>query len=276
MNKLTIDKQKAVISALFEGASINSTVRMTGVAKTTILRLVQRLGDACADYHNEHVRGLKPERIQTDEIWAFIGAKAKNVRPEREIEGWGDTWTWTGITDQKLIIAYRVGQRTQADADEFMLDLAGRITNRVQLTTDGHTTYLNAVENAFGTDVDYAQLVKSYGSGSASKPSSEAKYSPPKINGAKKNPVFGLPAREHISTSHVERHNLTIRMGMRRFTRLTNAHSKKVGYHVAAVAMFFMFYNYCRVHSTLGATPAMASGLTDHVWTLEELLRLAD
>ena len=276
MNRLSIDKQKVVVSALFEGSSINSTVRMTGVAKTTILRLVQRLGNACADFHDDHVRALKPARVQTDEIWAFIGAKAKNVREEREIEGWGDTWTWTAITDQKLIIAYRVGQRTQVDADEFMLDLAGRITNRVQLTSDGHSTYLNAVENAFGSDVDYAQLVKSYGSSSTSKPSSEAKYSPPRINGARKMPIIGLPERKHINTSHVERHNLTIRMGMRRFTRLTNAHSKKVAYHVASVAMFFMFYNYCRVHSTLKTTPAVASGLTDHGWTLEELLGIMD
>ena len=276
MNKLSIDKQKAVVSALFEGASINSTVRMTGVAKTTILRLVQRLGNACADYHDEHVRALKPERIQTDEIWAFIGAKSKNVRDERAVEGWGDSWTWTAITDKKLIIAYRIGLRTQLDADEFMLDLAGRITSRAQLTSDGHTTYLNAVENAFGYDVDYAQIVKSYGQPSEKQRSAEAKYSPPRINGAKKRPMIGLPTREHITTSHVERHNLTIRMGMRRFTRLTNAHSKKIAYHVASVAMLFMFYNYCRVHSTIGTTPAIASGLTDHVWTLEELLEIAD
>ena len=157
-----------------------------------------------------------------------------------------------------------------------MLDLAGRITSRVQLTSDGHTTYLNAVENAFGYDVDYAQIVNSYGQPGEKRRSAEAKYSPPRINGAKKRPMIGLPAREHITTLHVEWHNLTIRMGMRRFTRLTNAHSKKIAYHVASVAMFFMFYNYCRVHSTIGTTPAIASGLTDHVWTLEELLGIAD
>ena len=240
MNELGVNKQVAVVSAIYEGASLSSTFRMTKVAKTTILRLVRRLGDVCADYHDEHVRGLKPERIQTDEIWAFIGAKAKNVRPEREIEGWGDSWTWTAITDKKLIAAYRVGLRNQDDADDFMHDLAGRITSRVQLTSDGHTTYLNAVERAFGPFVDYAQLVKSYGKGGEER-SAEAKYSPPRINGARKAPIIGLPAREHISTSHVERHNLTIRMGMRRFTRLTNAHSKKMEYHVASVAMFFMF-----------------------------------
>lgn len=276
MNRLTTDKQKAVMAAIFEGASVNSTVRMTGVAKTTILRLVQRLGAACVEYHDQHVRGLQPEQVETDEIWAFIGAKAKNVRDERAAEGWGDAWTWTAITDRKLIIAYHVGRRTQFDADEFMLDLAGRVTNRVQLTSDGHKTYLPAVENAFGFEVDYAQLQKSYGSSSTSKPSSEAKYSPPKINGSKKKTLIGLPDKRHISTSHVERHNLTIRMQMRRFTRLTNGHSKKFSYHVASVSMFFMFYNFCRMHSSLGMTPAQASGLTDHRWTLEELIGIMD
>lgn len=275
MNRLSTEKQTAVAKAIFEGAGINSTVRMTGVAKTTILRLIQKLGSACMDYHDEFVRGLKPEQVQTDEIWAFVGAKAKNVTPEKEIEGWGDTWTWTAITDKKLIIAYRVGQRTQDDADAFMLDLAGRINNRGQLTSDGHTTYLNAVENAFGPHVDYVQLVKTYGKGKEAN-TAEAKYSPPRINGSRKAPMIGLPAKEHISTSHIERHNLTIRMGMRRFTRLTNAHSKKVTYHMAAVSMFFMWFNFCRVHATIKTTPAVASGLADHVWSVEELLGLAD
>lgn len=272
MNKLSREKRKAVVSALVEGSSINSTVRMTGVSKTAILRLIRALGTACADYHDTHVRGLKPEQIQTDEIWSFVGAKAKNVRPEREIEGWGSVWTWTGITERKLIIAYRVGLRNQEDANEFMLDLAGRITNRTQLTSDGHTTYLNAVENAFGPEVDYAQLVKTYGKGNEQ--SAEAKYSPPKINGAKKTAVIGLPVRQFISTSHIERSNLTIRMGMRRFTRLTNAHSKKIDYHANAVALFFMYYNYCRVHSTIETSPAVKSRIADHVWSLEELIAL--
>lgn len=274
MNNLNVEKQKAVIAALVEGTSINSTVRMTGVSKPTILKLLRDLGDVCAAYHDKHVRRLKPAQVQTDEIWSFCYAKQKNVPAEMQGEyGYGDVWTWTAITDQKLIAAYRVGLRTQEDADAFMLDLAGRITNRTQLTSDGHTTYLNAVENAFGSEVDYAQLVKTYGSkGEAN--SSEAKYSPPKINGAKKTPMIGLPARQHISTSHVERHNMTIRMSMRRFTRLTNAHSKKIEYHEHSIAVFFMFYNYCRVHSTIGTTPAVASGLADHVWSLDELLGL--
>jgi len=270
-----VDKQKAVVTALVEGSSINSTVRMTGVSKPTILKLIRDLGGACARYHDQYVRGLKPATVQVDEIWAFCYAKQKNVPADMQGEyGYGDVWTWTGITDQKLIIGYHVGLRGQADADMFMQDLAGRITNRTQLTSDGHTTYLNAVESAFGDEVHYAQLVKTYGGKPGDERSSEGKYSPPKINGAKKTPMIGLPTRQLISTSHVERSNLTIRMGMRRFTRLTNAHSKKIMYQESSVAMYFMFYNYCRVHSSIGTTPAVASGLADHVWSLEELLGL--
>lgn len=273
MNKLHVEKQKAVIKALVEGMSINATVRLTGVSKPTILKLIRELGAACADHHNRHVRGLKPERVQTDEVWSFNYCKQKHVMTAKAPpEGAGDVWTWTAITDQKLIAAYRVGLRTQYDADDFMLDLAGRILNRTQLTSDGHTTYLDAVENAFGAEVDYAQLVKSFGPGTGN--SAEAKYSPPKINGAKKHKLIGFPATQHISTSHVERHNLTIRMSMRRFTRLTNAHSKKIEYHVCSVALFFAFYNFCRVHGTLGTSPAVASGLADHIWTVEELIGL--
>jgi len=232
------------------------------------------LGSVCAAYHDSHVRGLKPERVQTDEIWSFCYAKQKNVPATMQgVYGVGDVWTWTAITDQRLIIAYRVGLRNQEDADAFMLDLAGRITNRTQLTSDGHTTYLSAVENAFGPDVDYAQLVKLYGP-EAGGDGPERKYSPGKCNGANKRPQIGLPDRDYISTSHVERSNLTIRMSMRRFTRLTNAHSKKIENHECAIALFFTFYNYCRVHSTIGTTPAVASGLADHVWTLYELIGL--
>ncbi len=275
MNQLKAEKRKAVVAQLVEGVSVNATARLTGVSKPTILKLTRDLGAVCAAFHDQHVRGLKPATIQTDEIWAFVGAKAKNVRPEREAEGWGDVWTWTAITDQKLIAAYRVGLRTQQDANEFMLDLAGRVNNRTQLTSDGHPTYLDAVTNAFGFEVDYAQLVKTYGNPNAER-TSEAKYSPPKINGAKKVGVIGLPDRDKISTSHVERHNLTIRMSMRRFTRLTNAHSKKWENHEASIQMFAVWYNYCRVHSTLGTSPAVASGLADHVWTLDELIGLLD
>lgn len=274
MNRISDSKRKAFISALVEGASINSTVRMTGVSKPAILRVIRSLGAACAEHHDKHVRGLKPATIQTDELWAFCYAKQKNVLEQMQgVYGYGDVWTWTAITDQKLIIAYRVGLRTQGDANEFMLDLAGRVNNRTQLTSDGHSSYLDAVSNAFGFEVDYAQLVKTYGGTSADR-NSEAKYSPPKINGSKKVPVIGLPDREHISTSHVERHNLTIRMSIRRFTRLTNAHSKKIENHECSIALFMSYYNYCRVHSTLGTSPAVASGLADHVWTLDELIGL--
>lgn len=276
MKKLSTEKQKAVVRALVEGMSINGTVRATGVAKTTILRLIQELGEACMVYHDKHVRGLKPERIETDEIWSFCYAKKKNLPPELDGEfGYGDVWTWTAITDQKLIIAYRVGLRGQYDANQFMLDLAGRITNRTQLTSDGHTCYVEAVENAFGFDVDYAQLVKSYGPNTMDKQNpSEAKYSPPRINGAKKTPVIGLPDRRHISTSHVESNNMTIRMGLRRYTRLTNAHSKKISYHIWTVALFFMYRNYCHKHWALGTSAAVASGLADKIWTLDDLVSL--
>ena len=278
MNQLGTDKRVRVVAALVEGMSIRATVRITGVSKPTILKLLRDLGTACAAYHDEHVRELKPERVQTDEIWAFNYCKEKNVADAKAPPvAAGDVWTWTALdSDSKLLIAYHVGLRTQEDANTLMLDLAGRILSRVQLTTDGHFTYPNAVENAFGlSDVDYAQLVKLYGPETKGK-GAERKYSPGKCNGAKKVPQIGLPSRQHISTSHVERHNLTIRMQMRRFTRLTNGHSKKFENHACSIAMFFMFYNYCRMHSTIKTSPAVASGLADHVWSVEELLGLLD
>ena len=276
MNQLGINKRKAVVAALVEGSSINSTVRMTSVSKPTILKLLRDLGSACAAYHDEHVRALKPKRVQADEIWSFNYCKQKNVSTAKAApEGAGDVWTWTALdADSKLIIGYRVGLRGQADANEFMLDLAGRIVTRVQLTSDGHASYLRAVEEAFGlADVDFAQLIKLFGPETKGE-GAERKYSPGKCNGTKKIPQIGLPDREHVSTSFVERHNLTIRMQMRRFTRLTNAHSKKIENHWCAVAMFFMFYNYCRVHSTIKTSPAVASELTEHVWTIEEMIGL--
>ncbi len=277
MNQLSKERRVAVVAALVEGASINSTVRMTGVSKPTILKLLRDLGAACTAYHDEHVRGLKPRRVQADEIWSFNYCKAKNVpKAKNPPPGAGDCWLWTALdSDSKLMLAYRVGLRTQQDANEFMLDLAGRVLSRVQLTSDGLTAYLDAVENAFGFEVDFAQLVKVYGPETAGR-GAERKYSPGKVNGSRKIKQIGLPATESISTSHVERSNLTIRMGMRRYTRLTNAHSKKLENHAHAVAVFFQFYNYCRVHSTVKTSPAVASGLTDHVWTLNELVGLLD
>jgi IS1 family transposase len=237
----------------------------------TVARLLVDLGCACAAYHNRYVRNLKVRRLQADEIWCFVGAKAKNVSAEKKLEGWGDIWTWVGIdADTKLVVSYLVGGRDGGWAKEFMEDCASRIKNRVQITTDGHRAYLDAVENAFGADIDYAQLQKVYGAPS----DNETRYSPAVCIGCDMKTVSGNPDPKHVSTSFVERQNLTMRMQMRRFTRLTNAHSKKVDNHRHMVALHYMYYNFCRIHQTLKVTPAMESGLTDHVWSLEEMLAL--
>jgi IS1 family transposase len=272
MNCLDSEIRARVVSWLVEGCSIRATVRMTGVAKNTIVKLLNDLGCACAVYHNQFVRGLKARRLQCDEIWSFIGAKAKNVRAEKKQERWGDIWTWVGIdADTKLVVSYLVGGRDAGWATEFMEDCAGRISNRVQITTDGHRAYLEAVENAFGADIDYAMLQKIYGA-----PSDEEtrRYSPAKCIGCDMKVVSGDPDPKHVSTSYVERQNLTMRMQMRRFTRLTNAHSKKTDNHRHMVALHYMHYNFCRVHQTLRVTPAQEAGLSDHVWNVEELIAL--
>ena len=272
MNRLYTQTQARVISCLIEGCSIRATVRMTGAAKNTIVKLLADIGCACAGYHNRTVRNLKVRRLQADEIWSFVGAKAKNTRLEKKQEGWGDVWTWVGIdADTKLVVSYLVGGRDGGWASDFMEDCAKRISNRVQITTDGHKAYLEAVENAFGCDIDYAQLQKIYGA-----PSDEEtrRYSPAKCIGCDMKVVSGDPDPKHVSTSYVERQNLTMRMHMRRFTRLTNGFSKKVDNHRHSVALHYMFYNFCRVHQTLRCTPAMEAGLTDHVWSLEELCAL--
>ena len=269
-----MDKRKAVVAALVEGASINATVRMTGVSKPTILKLIRDLGAACAKHHDETVRGLKPDRIQCDEIWSFVYCKQKQVAHAKAAPaGAGDAWTWTAIDpDTKLMITYLVGLRTQGDAAAFMLDLAGRVTNVVQLTTDGFAAYPEAVREAFGDFINYAQLIKIY---KATRPE-HARYSPAECIGTRIEYVEGGPDPAHVSTSHVERANLTIRTQVRRFTRLTNGHSKKLENHGHAIAMFFAFYNFCRPHQSLGkaTTPAMVAGIADHVWTTEELLGL--
>jgi IS1 family transposase len=271
MNRLTREQQAKVVRALVEGNSIRATVRMTGVAKNTVVKLLLDLADACAAYHDRTVGNLTVRRLQCDEIWNFVGAKAKNASPEKKAEGWGDTWTWTALDAQtKLCVSYLVGGRDLGWAKEFMQDCASRIKNRVQITTDGHRAYLEAVEDAFGADIDYAQLQKIYGA-----PSENAtRYSPAKCIGCEMKTVSGNPDPKHVSTSFVERQNLSMRMSIRRFTRLTNAFSKKVENHAAAVALWFAYYNFCRVHQTLRVTPAMEAGLTDHVWTIEELLSL--
>ena len=272
MNRLATDKRIQVIAALVEGTSINATCRITGVAKHTILKLLKNMGCACAAYHEANVRNLRVRRIQCDEIWEFVGAKAKNVSPEKKAEGWGDVWTWTAIdADTKLIVSYTLGDRGAETAKAFMEDLASRIINRMQLTTDGHRVYVDAVENAFGSEIDYAMLVKIYG---ASNDNPESRYSPATCIGCRTGVLAGSPDPKHISTSFVERQNLSMRMGMRRFTRLTNGFSKKLENHGHMVALYFMHYNFCRIHKTLRVTPAMEAGLTDHVWSLEEMLGL--
>jgi IS1 family transposase len=271
MNCLTIQDRTRVVAALVEGNSIRSTSRMTGVARNTITTLLLDLAEVCAGYHDRHVRNLKVRRLQCDEIWNFVGAKAKNATPEKKAEGWGDTWTWTALdADTKLCVSYLVGGRDFSWANEFMHDCASRIKNRVQITTDGHRAYLEAVESAFGADIDYAQLQKIYGAPNEN----ETRYSPARCIGCDMKVVSGNPDPKHVSTSFVERQNLSMRMSIRRFTRLTNAFSKKVENHAAAVALWFMYYNFCRVHQTLRVTPAMEAGLSGHVWGLEELIEL--
>jgi IS1 family transposase len=271
MKRLTMEQKTRVVAALVEGNSVRSTVRLTGVAKNTVLKLVLDLADACAAYHNRHVRGLKVRRLQCDEIWQFVGSKAKNTSPEKKATGWGDVWTWTALdADTKLCVSYLVGGRDLGWAKEFMGDCASRIKNRVQITTDGHKAYLEAVENAFGADIDYAQLQKIYGAATEN----HARYSPAKCIGCDMKVVSGDPDPKHVSTSFVERQNLSMRMSIRRFTRLTNAFSKKIENHAAAVAIWFMYYNFCRVHTTLRVTPAMESGISNHVWSISEMCSL--
>lgn len=271
MNRLPVEKRVAVVSALVEGNSLRATARMTGVARMTIEKLVRDLGAACMAYHDANVRGLKSKRIQADEIWSFVGAKQRNV-PEDKKAIWGDVWTWTCIdSDSKLIISYLVGQRTQSDAYEFMRDVAGRLTQRVQLSTDGLPQYLNAVDYAFATEVDYGQIVKIFGN-----LGNRGRYSPGLFISAQRATIVGKPDPAYISTSHVERNNLTMRMSMRRFTRLTNGFSKKIEMHALTVALHFMHYNFCRIHGSLRVTPAMESGLSRHVWSIEELIALLE
>jgi IS1 family transposase len=275
MNKLNKEKRKQVVSALVEGASINSTVRMTGVSKPTILKLLADLGMACAKYQDENVRNLKSKRVQMDEIWSFCFAKEKNLPPKlRGKFGFGSVWTWTAIdADSKLMVSWLVGDRSADTATIFVKDLAARLTNRIQLTSDGHKPYLVAVADAFdGVPVDYAMLVKIYNEPPGE--GSEKRYSPGVCCGARKDDIRGNPDPKHISTSYAERMNLQIRMGMRRFTRLTNAHSKKIENHQHALALYFMFYNFARIHSTLRVTPAMEAGIADHVWGIEEIVGL--
>src|SRR6185437_6516220 len=243
-------------------------------AKHTVLKLLREIGPACGKYHDEHVRNIKASKIQVDEIWSFCYAKEKNVPVEKRGQfGYGDVWTWTAIdADSKLIVSYHIGGRSAAYGYDFMCDVSDRLANRVQLTSDGHGAYLAAVKDVFGNQIDYAQLIKIYGPDRTT--GAARRYSPPVCIGAESKTVSGNPDPKHISTSYCERQNLTMRMGMRRFTRLTNGFSKKIENHIHNVSLHFMHYNFCRVHQTLRVTPAMEAGLADHVWGIDELVAL--
>jgi|SRR5690242_7754145 len=269
MNRLSRQKQGQIISALIEGNSIRATSRMFGVSKDTVLKLQVEAGYHSADYQDKTFRGLTCKRIQCDEVWAFCYAKTKNVPSHKQGKfGYGDVWTWTAIdADTKLIPSFTVGNRDAVSARILIDDLAQRLKNRIQLTTDGLSVYVQAVEDSFGADIDYAMLIKTYESSQE-----ETRYSPAVCTSCQPKAITGRPDPKHISTSFVERSNLSMRMGIRRFTRLTNGFSKKVENHAAAVGLYLMHYNFCRIHKTLRVTPAMEAGLTDHIWSIEEML----
>ncbi|MBA2633834.1 MAG: DDE-type integrase/transposase/recombinase [Chloroflexi bacterium] len=284
MNRLSRAERAQVIRALVEGNSIRSINRMTGFAQNTIMKLLVDIGDAASEYQDRTLRNLTSTRIECDEIWAFVHAKARNVPEQHAGEfGYGDVWTWMAIDpDSKLIPTWLVATRDEFAAHQFIADLGSRLANRVQITTDGHRPYLAAIEAEFGPDVDYAQLVKSYGrdGGEGREVSQARKYSPSKVTSQEVHVIAGDPDPALVSTSYVERHNLTMRMGIRRFTRLTNAFSKKVRNHAAAVALDTLYYNFARPHRSLNdpypRTPAMAAGVADHIWTCEEIAALLD
>lgn len=275
MNKLSKEKRSQIIGLLVEGNSLRATSRLADASINTVTKLLVEIGKACSNYQDTAFQNLTCKRIQCDEIWSFCYAKDKNVPKDKKgILGFGDVWTWTAIcADSKLVPCWYVGDRTAQSGFHFISDLKERLANRVQLTTDGHKAYLEAVEGAFGDDVDYAQLQKIYGT---EKKQGESRYSPAQCMGAKKAVITGRPDHTHTSTSFVERQNLTMRMHMRRFTRLTNAFSKKLENHEAAIALHFMHYNFGRIHKTLKVTPAMEAGIANHVWSLEEIAGLLD
>ena len=276
MNKLSTEKRATILNLLVEGMSMRAVSRTTGVSINTVTKLLVDAGEACAEFHDGEIRNVKSRRIQCDEIWSFCYAKAKRVPTAKAApDGAGDLWTWTAIdADTKLIVSYEVGDRSGATAFEFMNDLRLRLAHRVQLTTDGNSAYLEAVEEAFGTGIDYAMLVKLYGQPEGREP--ERRYSPPECIGIDIRQVQGSPDPDHISTSYVERHNLTMRMGMRRFTRLTNGVSKKTENHLHMLSLYFVHYNFCRIHKPLRTTPAMAAKVTDTLRDMEWIVSLID
>lgn len=275
MNKLPLTKRVQILSMLVEGSSMRSISRVAGVSINTVTKLLIDAGEACAAYHDETVQGVKAKRVQCDEIWSFCYAKQKNVAAaKRQDLAYGDVWTWTALdADSKMIVSYMVGGRDSEYAMGLIDDLRQRLANRVQLTTDGHKAYLEAVEGAFGADVDYAMLVKLYG---AAPESAKGRYSPAECIGARKERIEGSPDPAHVSTSYVERHNLTMRMSMRRFTRLTNAFSKKIENHTHMLSLYFLHYNFCRVHKAHRMSPAMAAGVTDTLRDMEWIVSLID
>jgi IS1 family transposase len=274
MNRLTTSKRAQIVKALVEGNSLRSTTRMVGCSINTVTKLLVDLGTACEAFHDSFVRNVPSQRVQCDEIWCFCYARKENLPDELKGEfGYGDLWTWVGQdADSKLVLAWHVGRRDSQTAYPFMQDLASRVSTRVQLTTDGHHAYLETTDVAFGASIDYARLIKVYGSD----PKAERRYAPAVCVEAKVQVVTGDPAIEHISTSYIERQNLQMRMSMRRFTRLTNGHSKKLDNHEHALALHYVHYNFARVQKALKGTPAMAAGLTTRPWTVEEIIGLLD
>src|SRR6266478_2719787 len=275
MNKLSTQKRVQVVSALVEGMSIRSVVRMTGVSKNTVVKLLEDIGNACAIYQDKVFRYLTCKRIECDEIWSFVHAKERHLSPElKGVFGYGDVYTWVAIdADTKLVPCWNVGRRDAESGMAFIKDLSERLANRVQLSTDGFKVYLTAIEEAFGADIDYAMIVKVYGH---TQDENQTRYSPAECIGCEKEFITGSPDPNLVSNSYIERQNLTMRMSMRRFTRLTNGFSKKVENHMHAIALHFMHYNFVRIHKTLRCTPAMASGVSKKLWSIEDIVALLD
>ncbi len=275
MNKLTTEQRAQVVSCLIEGCSIRATVRMTGIAKKTVMRLLREVGEVCEAYQSKTLRNLTCRRIQLDELWGFNYCKAKNVTAEisDKVPAAGDVWLWVAIdAETKLVPCWQLGDRSAATAYDFVRDLAGRLSNRIQLTTDGHRVYLDAVESAFGSEIDYAMLVKMYGED----PKADTKYSPSECIGCRSVVISGNPRSQHVSTSFVERQNWSVRTAMRRYTRLSNGFSGKIENHAAAVALNYFAYNFIKIHRTLRMTPAMAAGVTERLWEVSDLIALLE
>jgi len=274
MNRLSTEERARIVAVLVEGNGLRATARITGFARMTVEKLLRDLGTACLDYQNATLRGLPCKRIQCDEIWSFVYAKARNLpRAKRGRFGYGDVWTWTALcADTKLVPCWLVGKRDARAARAFLFDLSLRVRGRFQLTTDAHSAYPDSVERVFGREIDYATLTKLFGTD----PELETRYSPAHLTGVQAATISGAPDRRHVSTSYVERQNLNMRMSMRRFTRLTNGFSKKVENHAHAVALHFMHYNFARAHQSLRVSPAMEAGVTNHLWDVQEIAGLLD